>query len=64
MSGDTPGRKGYDKKRARLRTELENSGVASDSDANDRANELLQQEEGNEPRLQSERGLGPKGQRD
>lgn len=64
MSGKTPGTKGYDKQRAHLRKDLENSGEASDKDANERANEILQDEEGNEPRLQTERGLGPKSQRD
>ena len=64
MAGRTPGTKGYDKQRARIRKDLEDSGRASDSDANERANEILQDEQGNEPRLQSERGLGPKGERD
>jgi hypothetical protein len=58
-----PGSKKYDTKRARLRKEAERSGI-SDKDANEAANEALQ----DDPEWQSrgprtERGRGPKGER-
>ena len=63
MSGKRPGSKGYDIQRARLRKELENSGQANDSGADERANEILQDERGRQGVLRTERGLGPKGER-
>ncbi|MFY1635052.1 phosphatidylethanolamine-binding protein [Solwaraspora sp. WMMB335] len=63
MSGKRPGSKGYDRQRARLRKELEDSGQANDAGADDRANEILQDERGRQGVLRSERGLGPKGER-
>jgi hypothetical protein len=58
-----PGSKKYDTRRARMRKDAEGAGI-SDQDANDAANETLQ----NDPTWQSrgprtERGRGPKGER-
>ncbi|MEV1289396.1 phosphatidylethanolamine-binding protein [Micromonospora sp. NPDC049679] len=59
-----PGSNAYDIKRARLRRSLENAGQAVDDDANDVANEILQEERGHEGVVRGERGLGPKGERE
>jgi hypothetical protein len=59
-----PGSNAYDIKRARLRHSLENAGQATDDDANDVANEILQEERGHEGVVRGERGLGPKGERE
>ena len=58
-----PGSKKYDTRRARLRKDAESAGV-SDQDANEQANETLQED----PKWRSrgprtERGRGPKGER-
>ncbi|MFI9549697.1 hypothetical protein ACIHAR_38305 [Streptomyces sp. NPDC052016] len=63
MAVPEPGSKKYDTERARLRKEAERSGI-SDKDANEAANEALQ----DDPELRSrgprtERGRGPKGER-
>ncbi|MFY1696671.1 phosphatidylethanolamine-binding protein [Solwaraspora sp. WMMD791] len=63
MSGKRPGSKGYDIQRARLRKELEDSGQANDRGADERANEILQDERGRQGVVRTERGLGPKGAR-
>ncbi|GCD35009.1 hypothetical protein OEIGOIKO_02750 [Streptomyces chrestomyceticus JCM 4735] len=58
-----PGSKDYDKRRARLRKDAENSGI-NDQHANEEANETLQGEEGWRSRgPRTERGRGPKGER-
>ncbi|HEX5596838.1 MAG TPA: phosphatidylethanolamine-binding protein [Micromonosporaceae bacterium] len=63
MPGPRPGSHKYDIKRARLRKSIEDSGRAADQEANDVANEILQEGRGQEGILRSERGLGPKGER-
>lgn len=58
-----PGSKKYDTRRARLRKDAENSGI-NDQQANEEANETLQNEEGwrsSGPRTR--RGQGPRGER-
>ncbi|MFH8348051.1 hypothetical protein [Streptomyces sp. NPDC018045] len=58
-----PGSKKYDTRRARLRKDAENSGI-SGQQANEEANETLQDEEGLRSRgPRTERGRGPKGER-
>ncbi|MGJ5749158.1 hypothetical protein FB563_6737 [Streptomyces puniciscabiei] len=57
-----PGSKKYDTRRARLRKEVERSGV-SDQDANTAANEALQEEPKRSRGPRTERGRGPKGER-
>lgn len=63
MAGPRPGSHAYDVKRARLRKLIENSGRAADQEANDVANEILQEERGQRGFVRGERGLGPKGER-
>lgn len=63
MPGPRPGSKKYDIKRARLRKIVEDSGRAADQEANDVANQILQEDRGWTGILRSERGLGPKGER-
>jgi len=63
MPGPRPGSHKYDVKRARLRNLIENSGRAADQEANDVANQILQEGRGQEGVLRGERGLGPKGER-
>lgn len=58
-----PGSHKYDTERARRRKRLENEGAANDQGAGERANRELR-EEGREARLRTERGLGPKGERE
>ncbi|SDY14939.1 hypothetical protein SAMN05444365_101840 [Micromonospora pattaloongensis] len=58
-----PGSNAYDIKRARLRHSLENAGQAVDDDANDVANEILQEDRGAQGFVRGPRGLGPKGER-
>ncbi len=57
-----PGNHKYDIQRTRLRVELDNSGIP-DGHADELANEILREREGNESRPRSERGPGPKGER-
>jgi hypothetical protein len=64
MPGPRPGSHAYDVKRARLRKHIENSGIARDDEANDIANQVLQEDYDREGILRSERGLGPKGERE
>ncbi|HEX6970032.1 MAG TPA: phosphatidylethanolamine-binding protein [Micromonosporaceae bacterium] len=63
MPGPRPGSKKYDIKRARLRKIVEDSGRAADQEANDVANEILQENRDRTGVLRSERGRGPKGER-
>ncbi|GAB3807295.1 phosphatidylethanolamine-binding protein [Micromonospora zhanjiangensis] len=62
MPGPRPGSNKYDIERARLRKGIENSGRASDKEANEVANRILRQEHG-PGFVRGERGLGPKGER-
>ncbi|HEX2357013.1 MAG TPA: phosphatidylethanolamine-binding protein [Micromonosporaceae bacterium] len=64
MPGPRPGSRKYDIQRARLRKEIEDSGRAADQEANEWANEILQEERDQEGVLRDERGLGPKGERE
>jgi len=64
MPGPRPGSNAYDIKRARLRKALEDSGQAVDQEANTVANEILQEDRGEQGILRGERGLGPKGERE
>lgn len=57
-----PGSHKYDIRRTRLRSELDDAGV-NDQKADAEANRILQEEQGNTPRVATERGLGPKGER-
>ncbi|MFH8406543.1 hypothetical protein ACH4FX_17395 [Streptomyces sp. NPDC018019] len=58
-----PGSKSYDTRRARLRKDAENNGI-NDQQANQEANETLQNEGGLRSRgPRTERGQGPKGER-
>jgi hypothetical protein len=63
MAGPRPGSHAYDVKRARLRKLIEDSGRAADQEANAVANEILQEERGQQGVLRGDRGLGPKGER-
>jgi hypothetical protein len=63
MPGPRPGSHAYDIKRARLRKLIEDSGRAADQEANAVANEILQEERGQQGVLRGDRGLGPKGER-
>lgn len=63
MAGPRPGSHKYDIKRARLRKKVEDSGRATDQEANAVANEILQEERGQRGFVRGERGLGPKGER-
>ncbi|RSO47998.1 MULTISPECIES: hypothetical protein [Streptomyces] len=63
MTVPEPGSKSYDTRRARLRKDAEDSGI-SDQQANQEANETLQEKEGQRSRgPRTERGRGPKGER-
>jgi hypothetical protein len=53
----------YDIQRARLRKQLDNQGIP-DEHADERAAEILQEEQGKRGILRGERGLGPKGERE
>lgn len=64
MPGPRPGSHAYEVKLARLRKEIENSGRAADQEANALANRIMQEDRGQEGILRSERGLGPKGERE
>lgn len=57
-----PGSNDYDVHRARLRKEYEDSGIPDDK-ANEAANESLQRDRRNRPRVETDRALGPKGNR-
>jgi len=63
MPGPRPGSNKYDIERARLRKQIENSGRASDSEANEAANRVLQEDRGQRGIVRGERALGPKGER-
>lgn len=63
MPGPRPGSNAYDVKRARLRKLIENSGRATDQEANAVANRILQEDRGQRGVLRTERGRGPKGER-
>ena len=58
-----PGSHKYDIKRAKIRKRMEDEGVASDAEADERANEELQRDEHYRPRRASDRAAGPKGER-
>lgn len=58
-----PGSHKYDIKRARIRKQLEDEGIASDQDADEEANRRLQQDEEHRPRATGERARGPEGER-
>ncbi|NEE01462.1 hypothetical protein [Phytoactinopolyspora halotolerans] len=58
-----PGSHQYDVKRARLRKELEDEGVAADQDADEEANRRLQEDEDLRPVQRTDRAEGPKGER-
>lgn len=64
-----PGSHKYDTKRAHLRKHYETDRGINDQHADEAANETLQEREEDRPeeqwrpRLASERGLGPKGER-
>jgi hypothetical protein len=58
-----PGSNKYDAERRRLRKQLEDQGAASDQEAGERANAMLQLDEDHRPRRATERGAGPKGER-
>lgn len=59
-----PGSHKYDTKRARLRKHLENEGEATGKQAGQEANRRLQQDPDKQGRVRTERGLGPKGERE
>jgi hypothetical protein len=63
MPGPRPGSNAYDIERARLRKQIENSGRASDAEANEAANRILQEDRDQRGVIRSERALGPKGER-
>jgi hypothetical protein len=63
MPKPRPGSHKYDIQRARLRNELDDQGV-QDQEADEQANRILQEERGQRGVLRSERGLGPKGERE
>ncbi|NVI92947.1 hypothetical protein [Actinomadura sp. BRA 177] len=58
-----PGSHKYDTERARTRKRLQDEGVASGQEADERANAELQLDENRRPRRATERGEGPKGER-
>ncbi|GGM07541.1 phosphatidylethanolamine-binding protein [Micromonospora yangpuensis] len=64
MAGPRPGSNAYDKQRARLRTAVENSGRATDSEANDVANQVLREDRGQRGVVRGDRTYGPKGERE
>jgi hypothetical protein len=59
-----PGSHPYDVQRARVRDRLEQEGIAVDKQADERANEILQDQRGLRGVLRGDRGLGPKGERE
>ncbi len=59
-----PGSHAYDVQRARLRNRIDDEGDHPDAAADERANQILQRDRGQEGRLRSERGLGPKSERE
>jgi hypothetical protein len=63
MPGPRPGSHAYDVERARLRKLVEDSGRAADSEANEVANRILQEDRDQRGVVRGERGLGPKGER-
>jgi hypothetical protein len=63
VSKPRPGSHKYDIQRSRLRNRLDDQGIP-DKRADEAANEILQEERGHEGILRSERGLGPKGERE
>lgn len=64
MPGPRPGSNAYDKQRARLRKLVDNSGQAADQDANDTANQILQDEQDRPGIARGERTYGPKAERE
>ncbi|MEU1604558.1 phosphatidylethanolamine-binding protein [Micromonospora matsumotoense] len=64
MPGPRPGSNAYDKERARLRDLIEQSGRASDQEANQAANRILQEDRGQRGMARGERTYGPKGERE
>ncbi|GHJ07881.1 MULTISPECIES: phosphatidylethanolamine-binding protein [Micromonospora] len=63
MPGPRPGSNAYDKERARLRDLIEQSGRASDQEANQVANRILQEDRGQRGMVRGDRAYGPKGER-
>ncbi|WBB80782.1 phosphatidylethanolamine-binding protein [Micromonospora sp. WMMD882] len=64
MPGPRPGSNAYDKQRARLRNQVDNSGRAADGAADEVANRILQQDRGQRGVPRGERTFGPKGERE
>lgn len=64
MPGPRPGSNAYDKKRARLRDLIEQSGRAADQEANQVANRILQDDRGQRGIVRGGRTFGPKGERE
>lgn len=62
MPKPRPGSHAYDIQRARLRNRLDDEGIP-DERADEKANEILQEERGHTGVLRTVRGLGPKGER-
>ncbi|WP_433527845.1 phosphatidylethanolamine-binding protein [Micromonospora sp. CA-263727] len=65
MPGPRPGSNAYDKQRARIRNAIDNSGRhASDQQADEAANRILQEDRGQRGVVRGERTYGPKGNRE
>ncbi|MGC5030946.1 phosphatidylethanolamine-binding protein [Micromonospora sp. DT229] len=65
MPGPRPGSNAYDKQRARLRNDLDNSGRGvTDDRADEAANRILQDERGQRGVARGDRTYGPKGNRE
>ncbi|MGC4892765.1 phosphatidylethanolamine-binding protein [Micromonospora sp. DT31] len=64
MPGPRPGSNAYDKQRARLRDLVEQSGRATDREANQVANRILQDDRGQRGIARGDRTYGPKGNRE
>ena len=63
MPKPRPGSHNYDIQRARIRDLLDERGIA-DKRADERANEILQQERGRRGVRRGDRAFGPKGERE
>lgn len=63
MPKPRPGSHGYDIRRARLRNQLDEEGMA-DKHADERANDILRRERGHKGVLRGDRGRGPKSERE
>ncbi|MDA8369094.1 MAG: hypothetical protein M0026_04420 [Nocardiopsaceae bacterium] len=59
-----PGSHKYDIQRAHKRKALEDAGIANDQGADERANRELQEHDEHKPIRQTERGRGPKSERE